>query len=44
MDFANTILPILFFIFVFFVFSFVILARDLHKIRKQLKGKESEML
>ena len=44
MNFVGTILPIIFFIFVFFVFSFIILARDLNKIRKQLKGKETETL
>jgi len=44
MNFVSTILPIIFFIFVFFVFSFVILAKDLNRIRKELKGKESETL
>ncbi len=44
MNFVSTILPIIFFIFVFFVFSFIILARDLHRIRKQLKGKETGTL
>ena len=44
MNFVSTVLPIIFFIFVFFVFSFIILARDLNKIRKQLKGKETETL
>lgn len=42
MNLASTILPIVLFLSVFFVFSFVILMRDLKRIRKHLRDRVSE--